>query len=133
MTQEIAARRPRIRMISAEADRLADLALNAQERVPDVSKALMAEIDRAQTTTAERIGDDVVTMGALVTFADEAAGQDRTVRIVYPGEADIGEGRISILTPIGAALIGLRVGQSILWPDRTGRERRLAIRSVQRD
>jgi regulator of nucleoside diphosphate kinase len=49
------------------------------------------------------------------------------VQLVYPAEADIEAGRISILTPIGAGLIGLREGQSILWPDREGRERRLTV------
>jgi regulator of nucleoside diphosphate kinase len=50
--------------------------------------------------------------------------------LVYPAEADIEAGRISILTPVGAGLIGLAEGASILWPDRDGHERRLRIIAV---
>src|SRR3546814_7210573 len=49
----------------------------------------------------------------------------------YPKDADIAAYRISVLTLVGAGLIGLREGQSILWPDRDGRERKLSILKVQ--
>jgi regulator of nucleoside diphosphate kinase len=52
------------------------------------------------------------------------------VTLVYPGEADIGQGRISVLTPVGAALIGLSKGQSIDWATRTGETRRLTVIEV---
>jgi len=54
------------------------------------------------------------------------------VQLVYPAEANISEGRVSVLTLIGAALIGLRVGQSISWPTRRGEERRLTVLRVAR-
>lgn len=57
----------------------------------------------------------------------QASGADRTVELVYPRDADISAGRVSILTPVGAGVIGLRTGQSILWPDRDGRHRKLTI------
>jgi regulator of nucleoside diphosphate kinase len=60
----------------------------------------------------------------------QASGADRTVELVYPRDADIYAGRVSILTPVGAGVIGLRTGQSILWPDRDGRERKLTIVKV---
>ncbi len=60
----------------------------------------------------------------------QASGADRTVELVYPRDADISAGRVSILTPVGAGMIGLRTGQSILWPDRDGRERKLTIVKV---
>src|SRR3546814_1242385 len=63
-------------------------------------------------------------MGSSVTFIDEKSRAERTVRLVYPAEADIAAGRMSILTPVGAGLIGLSVGQSINWPDRGGIEHR---------
>src|SRR3546814_3263969 len=71
-------------------------------------------------------------MGSGVTFIDEKSRAERTVRLVYPAEADIAEGRMSILTPVGAGLIGLSVGQSINWPDRGGIEHRLTIVAVER-
>jgi regulator of nucleoside diphosphate kinase len=69
-------------------------------------------------------------MHSTVEFLDEASGADRTIELVYPRDADISAGRVSILTPIGAGLIGLRTGQAILWPDRDDRERQLAIVKV---
>ena len=60
----------------------------------------------------------------------QASGADRTVELVYPRDADISARRVSILTPVGAGVIGLRTGQSILWPDRDGRERKLTIVKV---
>lgn len=130
MSQNKATRRPPIHMIDSEADALTHLALGAQARMPDVSEQLLDEIARATIHKPGRIGADVVTMHATVAFIDEASGTDRTIELVYPREADISAGRVSILTPVGAGLIGLRTGQSILWPDRDGRERKLTIVKV---
>ena len=68
-------------------------------------------------------------MGAAVRFSLDGA-EPRTVRLVYPGEADIEQGRISVLTPVGAALIGLTAGQSIEWTDRDGKSRSLSVLEV---
>ncbi len=130
MTTSKASRRPPIHMIDTEAEALTDLAIAAEDRVPQVSDLLLNEIARATTHPAERIPHNVVTMHATVRFIDEASGKDYSYQLVYPGQADISAGRISILTPIGAGLIGLRDGQSILWPDREGRERKLRIVAV---
>lgn len=130
MTSNQATRRPSIHMIDVEADALTNLALNAQARMPDVSEQLLDEIGRANIHAVDSIPADVVTMHSKVEFIDEASGADRTIKLVYPRDADIAAGRVSILTPIGAGLIGLRTGQSILWPDRDGRERKLTIVKV---
>lgn len=110
--------RPPVQMIDAEAETLAGLALSVERRMPAVSALLLREAERARLHSAAKIPADVVTMGSQVEFLDDSSDGRRTVTLVYPGEADIAEGRISILTPVGAALIGLRTGQSILWPDR---------------
>ncbi|HZV57235.1 MAG TPA: nucleoside diphosphate kinase regulator [Sphingobium sp.] len=130
MTRSTATGRPPIHMIDSEADSLANLALTAEARVPQIAAMLLDEIDRAKIHTAATIPADVVTMNATVEFADETTGATRRVQLVYPGEADISAGRISILTPVGAGLIGLRPGQSISWPDRDGRAHKLKIVSV---
>jgi regulator of nucleoside diphosphate kinase len=130
MTTKKATRQPPIHMIDVEADTLTDLALSAKARVPEVSRQLLDEIARATVHDAARLPPDVVTMHSTVEFTDEASGTDRTIELVYPREADISAGRVSILTPVGAGLIGLRTGQSILWPDRDGRERKLTIVKV---
>lgn len=117
-------------MIDTEADSLSTLAMAAEDRLPHVSELLLNEIGRARLHTADRLPDNVVTMHATVRFIDEATGKESTYQLVYPAEADISAGRISILTPVGAGLIGLREGQSILWPDRDGHERELKIVEV---
>ena len=71
-------------------------------------------------------------MGATVQFLDEVSGRRRTVELVYPQDADIAADRISVLTPIGAGLIGLSEGQTIAWPDRDGHTRLLRILEVRR-
>lgn len=131
-TTRAAASRPPIHMIEEEADKLSDLALTIATRLPQVSDLLIRETSRARLHKRSAIPSDVITMGASVEFVDEGSGARRTVQLVYPPEADIEAGRISILTPVGAGLIGLREGQSILWPDRDGRERLLAIVRVDR-
>lgn len=130
MTNQKTAGRPPIQMIDTEADALADLAMRAADRAPEVSGLLLGEIERATVHDRSAIPGDVVTMGSVVEFIDEASGADRTVELVYPKHADIAAGRVSILTPVGAGLIGLQKGQSILWPDRSGHERRLIIVKV---
>lgn len=131
MTAPKAAKRPPIRMIEEEAETLANLAVSIEDRLPQVSQMLLDEISRASMHKADKIPPDVVTMRATVEFVDGARGTSRTVQLVYPKDADISAGRISILTPVGAGLIGLRTGQSILWPDLKGQERKLTIVRVQ--
>jgi regulator of nucleoside diphosphate kinase len=130
---EAAAARPPIDMIDTEAEKLADLALLFEERTPEVSALLLDEIDRATLHGAGSIGKDVVTMGSRVEFVDEGSGRGHIVELVYPQDADIAAGRISVLTQVGAGLIGLRAGQSIFWPGRDGQERRLVIVRVSRE
>ncbi len=131
-SQQDAATRPPLHLIDAEADQLYGLATQIEQRMPAVAQMLLAEIERAQTHPADQLPDGVVTMGSTVEFLDEGSGASRTVTLVFPANADIAAGRVSILTPVGAGLIGLSEGQSILWPDREGHERRLSIVKVTR-
>ncbi|WP_288987617.1 nucleoside diphosphate kinase regulator [uncultured Sphingopyxis sp.] len=133
MSKTEATKRPPIQMLESEAERLTDLAISVQDRLPEVSALLIQEIGRAKMHGADRIPADVVTMHSTVRFTHSASGKDYSYKLVYPKDADIAAGRISILTPVGAGLIGLREGQSILWPDRDGNERSLAITSVSRE
>lgn len=130
MTSNVKGKRPPVRLIDTEAENITNLALNASGSRAQVSEMLMDEIARATICKADRIPADVVTMHSVVEFKDAASGVDRTVQIVYPGQADISAGRVSILTPVGAGLIGLSVGHVIHWPDREGRKRPLTILKV---
>lgn len=131
MTNIHAASRPPIMMSESDADRLTNLAISVEDRFPQVSDLLLGEISRAVVQPADRVSGDVVTMMSSVDFVDEESGAARSVQLVYPGEADIAEGKISILTLIGAGLIGLRAGQSIDWPDRSGKVHKLRIEAVR--
>ena len=71
-----------------------------------------------------------VTLGSRVTFVDERTLRMQDVELVLPGQANIADGKISILTPMGAALYGLREGAVIDWPDRTGAERKIRVTRV---
>jgi regulator of nucleoside diphosphate kinase len=70
-------------------------------------------------------------MGGVVEFRDDMTGKVQTVTLVYPGDADISQGRISVLTPIGTALIGLGVGDSITWETRIGELRQLTVLKIR--
>ena len=78
------------------------------------------------------VPDDVVTMHTRCTYIDEVTGTQREIELVYPDEADPARGRISVLTPVGSALLGLRVGQEIAWNFPDGSVRCLKIASVNR-
>jgi regulator of nucleoside diphosphate kinase len=92
--------------------------------------SLRAELERAIVIPSESIRTNVVTMNAHVHYRDERTGLDREVKIVFPEEADIQQGKVSVLAPVGAALIGLSEGQSIDWEFPDGTERRLIVIAV---
>jgi regulator of nucleoside diphosphate kinase len=125
-----AAKRPPLVLIESEADALFDLAIRWQRLHPLSAELLLDELNRATTVAPADLPDDVVTMRSRVTFVEAAGGEPRTVQLVYPSEADMAHDRVSIMTPIGAALIGMRVGSAIDWPNRQGEPRRLEIVGV---
>ncbi|MEY2931559.1 MAG: nucleoside diphosphate kinase regulator [Pseudomonadota bacterium] len=93
-------------------------------------EALADEIARAEVMPAEGIPEDVVTMNSHVIFEDEQDGSTSGVWLVYPQESDPGRGKISVLAPVGSALLGLAVGQSIAWPLPRRKTKRLRVVKV---
>lgn len=91
---------------------------------------LETELLRAHVVPRDEIPKDVVTMNSRVIFENETSGERREITLVYPGSADIDAGRISVLVPIGTALLGLRVGQSIDWSLPGGGRQRYRIVGV---
>jgi regulator of nucleoside diphosphate kinase len=121
---------PRIVVGEAEEYRLSALATAASlTGKAGAAKTLLAEMERASVVRDADVPPDVVRMQSVVEFEIDGANR-RLVRIVYPGEADIDSGRISILTPIGTALIGLSPGQKIPLQGHDGRAHTLAVLSV---
>lgn len=121
---------PPVMLSTTDAERLSSLAASAARRSPEVAQRLLAEIDRAELLPPDDLPPDVVAMYSHIEYRDEGTGSARQVQLVYPHEADIAQGRVSVLTLVGAALLGLRPGQSILWPKQDGQERRLTILRV---
>ena len=123
--------RPPIHLPTSESDVVARLALQAEHRQPAVAAMLLEEIERAELHEPDTLPEQAITLGSEVDFIDENTNQVRTVQLVVPGDANIAYGRISILTPMGAALYGLLAGQSIDWLDLEGHERRIKILRVR--
>ena len=125
--------RPRIVISATEHARLMALADAAEKRAPAIVDYLTDELTRADIVDDEQFDRNVIRMGSTVTYRDEAADRNRTVTLVYPDAANIEHNRISILTPIGAALIGLSPQQSISWRGPDGRESLLTVLSVSNE
>lgn len=123
--------RPPIVIGASEHARLLRLA-EAQHRSP-VSEYLQEELGRASVVADDECPPSVARIGSQVLYVDDLTGRARSVTLVYPRDADIGLHRISILTPIGAALIGLSTGQSIQWPDPSGGMSTLTVAAVGND
>ncbi|MCC4626495.1 nucleoside diphosphate kinase regulator [Xanthomonas campestris pv. nigromaculans] len=92
--------------------------------------ALSDELGRARVVPPDQIPGDVVTMYSRIDCEDELHGERHTLTLVYPHEADVQHGRISVLAPVGSALLGLSVGQSIDWRTPDGRDLRLRVTAV---
>ncbi len=122
--------KPPIHLIDADYDLIADLALSVERRSPELSRLLFDEIDRAEIHAPGTLPAEIVSIGSEVEYLDMGTGETRRVRLVTPAEADMEFGRLSILTPVGAGLIGLAKGQSIDWPCPSGRPRVLRILDV---
>ncbi len=106
-------RRPRLIIDERVYTRLLQLAERARAQSPELADRLVDEIERADLRPPEQMPHDVVTLGSEVTYRHN--DRTETVRIVAPEDVDIDRRRISVLTPVGAALLGLSVGQEISW------------------
>lgn len=92
---------------------------------------LFDELDAATILPDHLLPDDVVRMHSTITFIDLDTALETTVHLVYPHEVGGTADNVSILAPVGAALIGLRVGETIEWPLPNNRHRRLQVIAVE--
>lgn len=120
---------PEIVISAAEHRELLALAMAGTGLGTDAADDLLFKLERTRMLADQQMPVDVVRMGSTVTYRPDN-GDDREVTLVLPAEADISEGRISVLTPVGTALIGLRTGQSTTWTARNGRDHVLRVLSV---
>lgn len=121
---------PNIVVGNADHERLTDLATASLERLPEVATELLDEMDRARIVGDDNVPANVVRMGSTVTFRPDD-GRELTETLVYPVDEDSDAHKISVMTPVGAALIGLAEGQSISWTARDGRSHRLTVEKVR--
>ncbi len=121
---------PPIAIRASDAARLRLLADAAMDKFPATADFLAGELERADIWPDGRPMTGIVAMGSSVTFRDDVTTQERTVTLVYPDQADISVNRISVLTPIGAALIGLSPGQTIEFRAPGGKFRSLTVLAV---
>jgi regulator of nucleoside diphosphate kinase len=94
------------------------------------AEALQAELDRAEVLGHDEVPAGVVTMNSRVHCREESSGKDYHLTLVYPQDAG-GDGKVSILAPVGCALLGLSVGQHIDWPAPGGKQLKLTLLEVE--
>ena len=94
------------------------------------NELLEDELSRAVVVPADQVPINVVRMNSRVTYLDESNGLSREVELVFPENVDLKYGKISVLSPVGSALLGLEEGQSIEWSFPNDPSRRLKVVSV---
>jgi regulator of nucleoside diphosphate kinase len=103
---------PPITITTRDLQRLSQLITSHET---SATEQLDIELARAEVVSEREVASDVVTMNSDVLYEDSTTGAQRQIRIVYPKDADADRGWVSILAPLGSALLGLRVGQTIDW------------------
>lgn len=123
---------PPILLSATDAARLDALVESKAWASTPAAQALQVELLRAEVRPPAQMPADVVGMQSTVECEDEHSGSRHRLTLVYPPDADAAAGRISILAPVGSALLGLSVGQHIDWDAPGGRRLRLRVIAVER-
>jgi regulator of nucleoside diphosphate kinase len=125
------AKLPNIIITQQDRDRLALLVdAHADDSDNGLVDSLDQEINRARVVEPGDMPPDVVTMNSRAVFRDDTSQAIQTITLVYPGQENSLDGRISILTPVGAALLGLSEGQNISYATPDGRQKSLTLLKV---
>lgn len=118
---------PKIRMLATDHEKLTRILARLPPRLQVLTSGLEEELDRAEIVPDASMPKDVVTMLSDVVYEDLDTGKVARIRLAYPSDADLENGRLSVLAPVGSALLGLKVGQTIRWPLPNGRTGRLRV------
>jgi regulator of nucleoside diphosphate kinase len=121
---------PSIILTSTDLDRLDRLLDSVSSLHTPGLDALRRELDRAEVVESHEIPPNVITMNSTVRFVDETSGKKFELTLVYPDDTLMTHGTVSVLAPVGSALLGLSVGQSIEWPLPGGRKMTLRVLEV---
>ncbi|MEJ1097150.1 MULTISPECIES: nucleoside diphosphate kinase regulator [unclassified Pseudoxanthomonas] len=130
-TQHASGLPPSLIVSSRDFDRLEALLESPALRQQPAAIALMDELSRAEVRPPEQIPDTVITMHSTVDFIDEMTGEHHHLTLVYPNEADVEKGHVSVLAPVGSALLGLSLGQTIHWEAPGGRHLQLRVTGIR--
>lgn len=122
---------PPITVSSRDLARLEALLESPAGRAAAGAEALAAELLRANVVAPEDMPADVVAMDSTVDCVDELSGESHALTLVWPRDADADAGKVSVLAPVGSALLGLSVGQSIDWRTPAGRPLRLRVTGLR--
>ena len=109
--------------------KLIEKAHHTEYRGSDYLVRLQGELDRAQIVPPQAVPEAVVTMNSTVVLRDLETGDQETYTLVFPESADLARGRISILAPIGTAMLGYEVGDVFEWEVPAGK-RRLKVERI---
>lgn len=121
---------PPITVSSLDLERIEELLeMESVRKLPGI-EALQGELNRAAVVDPEEVPPDLVTMNSTVVVLDEDLNSESELTLVYPHSAQQAN-PVSVLAPVGSALLGLSVGQSIAWPLPSGRELHLRVLSVK--
>jgi len=122
---------PSIIISQRDAARLEAMLESPALRNTPAAESLLDELTRAEVVPDGQLPADVVRMESVVECEDEHGGERHLLTLVYPQDADVSAGRVSVLAPVGSALLGLGVGQSIDWAAPGGRQLRLKVTAVR--
>ena len=122
---------PSIIVSETDLARLEAMLESAQWRDHPAADALTAELARARAVPDSAFPADVVAMHSVVECSDDHNGEHHQLTLVYPHESDVATHKVSVLAPVGSALLGLSVGQSIDWDGPGGRTLRLRVTRVR--
>ncbi len=127
------AKQTEIYITEPDHERLTKLIDIAREREGDANRkhidSLEEELERAEVVQQKEIPPDVVTMRSTVRLKDMDTGEEMTYQLTFPTEANYDEGKISVLAPIGTAMLGYRRGDVIEWEVPSG-VRRLRVEEI---
>jgi regulator of nucleoside diphosphate kinase len=125
-----AARQPGIYITATDHDRLSTMA-GGSSRTSAGGALLRDKLDHAVVLAAGEPPRRVAKLESVVRYQDDGTGKTRTVQLVLPGAADIDENRISVFTPVGAALLGVAIGQTFAWEADDGSARSVTILELE--
>lgn len=123
-------RKPAITISQSDYDKLSQLAEALSSRNEELADQLFGELDRARVVDDQRLPAGVIRIGSSLRFKSDI-GESKDVTLVLPGEADIETKKISVLSPVGIALIGLKAGHSMSWITPNGHSHQLTIEAVE--